>query len=166
MSLVIDDDLHVGGRLTAGNFTMPANSVKNASVDASDPLAQTKYKPRFLKEHVQARGADVASGTFPLFLARAAGTVTTTFKAAMAIASTGAATVVVTVLKNGVSITGTPITLDSTHVAFQNVSGILSGGSVSAGDFFEVVVVATLGGGNLGEGLIVSLDFHLDPYTT
>jgi hypothetical protein len=66
----------------------------------------------------------------------------------------GAATVTVDVKKNNVSILTAVITLDTGNTARVAEAGTILTASAVAGDTYELVIVATAGGGTLAHGVV------------
>lgn len=155
----IEGDLNVTGNLLAGGFTLPNNSVGSGNVKSTDPLDQTKTKPRYCKHALQQ--GTVVTLTQHLHVAHAAGAIEANYRIALITPCIGDSTVSVSIHKNGVNITGTPAVLSNANAAYANVSGSISPGSVSyvAGDVFTAVVTATVGTGTLGANLVVSAQF-------
>lgn len=160
-STYIDGDLQVGGALKAGSLALPSNSVGDTEVKATAPLGHTKYKPRDRVFYQEAHGTAVASKTVMLLIAHQIGTiVSTSFKAALKTACAGAATVVLVLKKNGVSITSGSISFDSGDANYDVLSGTLSDTALAVDDVLEIEITATAGGGTIGQGLIATLDIQ------
>jgi hypothetical protein len=160
---VIDGDLVVKGNfiMTAGGVAaLPANSIGNAQISSTSPLDVTKAVHQLSKTYPQKHGAVVASDTGTcIHIATGAGTVNG-FSAAVRVIPIGAATVTVDLLKNGVSVLTAVVTLDNATVAYTAEAAAITTPAYVAGDFFEVVVVATAGGGTLPQGLGVQATFR------
>lgn len=152
----INDDLHVGGHLGANSMTLAANSVNNATVQASAGISASKLEHQHRQIFEQPNTA-ATSETRVIHVARGAGTIIKFSAGSIAIAA-GAATVTVNLLKNGVSILSGAITLDTGNVAYTPENGTVSNTAVAAGDVFTVTTVATAGGGTLPTGVFASLD--------
>lgn len=162
---VLQGDLHVAGNFTAQTMSVPASSVKDGNIAAGAPgayIAYTKngqmHKTRFVQPNTAA-----TSETKPFYLAFGlTGTVLDIKVASIAVAI-GAATVTVDVKKNGISILNSVVTLNNANTARVAVLASLLTTAFAAGDFFEVVVVATAGGGTLPTGLIIEMTVAEDP---
>lgn len=157
----IDGDLYVRGTLRANNFTPPNNSVGNAQFNSGDPLDANKQQQQFNRTYTTANGSAVADGSGPIHVAFGQGSVYGV-EAGLVTANLSGATVVIDVLKNGVSIMTSALTLDDTHANREVVVGTVDGtlGQYVADDVFEVTVNATVGGGTLGQGLFVLVVFR------
>jgi hypothetical protein len=104
----------------------------------------------------------ITSAQQAIFIASASGTVR--FIKALSIAAcSGAATVTIDLYKNGSSILSSVITLNSSSIARTAQTTTIATTTFAAGDEFEVVVTATAGGGTLGTGLFVEVEFDENP---
>jgi hypothetical protein len=146
--------------LSNAAIALPTNSVGDSQVSAASPLAVDKTIHQINAVYKQAHGAVVADDTGSLIhIAGGTGTIVG-INAAVRVIPIGAATVTVDLKKNGTTVLNAVITLDSGNVAYTaEVGSILTAGYV-AGDFFEVVVDATVGGGTLPQGLGVEVVFR------
>lgn len=160
---VIDGDLVIKGNLimTAGGaVALPANSIGDTQVSSASPLGVTKVTHQLSKTYDQAHGTAVASDTGTcIHIATGVGTVNG-FSAAVRVIPIGAATVTVDLKKNGTTVLTTVITLDNANVAYTAEAAAITTPAYVAGDFFEVVIVATAGGGTLPQGLGVQATFR------
>lgn len=154
----VDQDLHVGGTLSAKNFTPPNSSITNAAIQGAAGIDSSKLDHRFRKHY--AISGSAASVTIPLHVARAAGVINS-IEAGSIVVCTSTATVTVDLKKNGTSVLsgGTPITLNSSNTVRVAVSGTITTTTYVDGDFFELVIVATAGGGAVATGLMVDVEF-------
>lgn len=148
----ITDDLVVNGRLTPKYFDPPVGSIGNAAIQSSAQLPATTLRHHLHKAYSQPN-TTATTATLPLHVARFAGTVEQLVAGSIA-ACAGAATITVDLKKNGTSVLTAVITLDSANTARVVESATLDPALVDyvAGDFFELVVTATAGGGTLGTG--------------
>lgn len=153
-------DLRVYGSLTPDTLVAPASSIGSTQFNASDPLAIAKQRHKVFANHHQEGTA--VSATKVVHYARAAGTISAV-RAGSVVACVGAATIVVDVKKNGVSILTGTFTLDNANTAYTPESGTLATTTYAAGDVLTSVVVATAGGGTLGSGLFVEVDLDEAP---
>lgn len=152
----INDDLHVGGHLSANSQTIGAGAVSNTSVAAGAGISASKLEHQYRKELTQPNTA-ATSETRVIHVARGSGTIIKFSAGSIAIA-VGAATVTVDLKKNGASILSGVITLDTGNTVYVPENGTVSNTAVAAGDVFTVTTVATAGGGTLPTGVFASLD--------
>lgn len=150
-----EGDLAVTGTLNAGTFNLSAGCVTDSNVSASAAISAEKLEQQHKWSYSQ--NGTAASATVGAFIATAAGTVLS-IEAASIAACSGAATITIDLKKNGATILTGAIQLDNGNTARILEAGSLTAGATFAdGDFFELVIVATAGGGTLGTGLTVSL---------
>jgi hypothetical protein len=165
MSLnVIDGDCLVRGTLSVNKFNPAAGSVTDASVNASAGIQTTKLRHRYTKHYAQpnataiteTKTTHVVRGTNATIMEAAAGSI---------VANIGGATVTIDVKKNGTSVLNSVITLNSSNTGRVAVTGSLNGALVGcvAGDWIEVVVTATVGGGTLATGVYAQVMIDEDP---
>lgn len=153
---VIESDVLIRGALVAESFTNPAQSVNSDAIKTGANLDADKLESRVYSSHAQPNSA-ATSETRPLFVARKAGTIKEVAAGSIAKA-VGAATVTVDVKKNGTTILSSVITLDSANTDRVVEVGTLSVTTFAAGDWFEVVIVATAGGGTLPTGVFLQCE--------
>lgn len=153
---IIDGDMIVRGGLVAESFDAPSQSINSAAIKTAANLDADKLESRIYSSHAQPNSA-ATTETRPLFVARRSGTVNSVLAGSIAKA-VGAATVTVDIKKNGTSILSSVITLDSANTDRVGESGTVSVSAFVAGDWFEVVLVATAGGGTLPQGVFVSIE--------
>lgn len=154
-------DLHVKGILSFDGIEYPTEKLGNEAVDPADPLEVNKVRQQVNRLYTQSKGAAVATVTGVVqHLALTNGSLDSV-QLGLLVASTGAATIVVDLKKNGVTVLTAPVTLNSTHAAYTIVTaGIAGGGGYLADDIFELTVTATAGGGVVGQGLFVNMTFR------
>lgn len=82
----------------------------------------------------------------------------------MSVKPVGAATHSIQLKKNGSNILSSALVMDSanTNYVLEEAAGYTST-SYAAGDFFEVDITATAGGGTLGQGLMFDVQFDENP---
>ena len=149
-----DGDVWVGGTLSANKFTPPAGSIGDSAIAVGAGIKATKTQHQNRAHYAQpnttavteTKGLYVCYGATGLVIDVRAGTITP---------CVGAATITIDVKKNGTSILSGVITLNNSNAARVAAIGTVSGGTLVAGDWLEVVVAATAGGGTLGTGLLV-----------
>jgi hypothetical protein len=149
-----------GGLTIVGDFIVPNNSITNEKVASSTVIAATKLAHRHYAR-VSVAGT-VATATFPIHEAYAAGSIVQLVVASIVVAI-GAATVTVDLRKNGTTVLSSVVTLNSSSVARTPVAGTVSSASYTSGDFFEVVITATASGGTLPSGLLVQMIVDENP---
>ena len=152
----IDGDLFVNGRISSTGLTAPASSITNSNIAAAAGIDSSKLDHRFRKHYNQ--NSTASSATVAIHIANAAGSVNG-IKAGSVAACSGAATITINLLKNGASILTGVIQLDNGNTARVSESGAFASTTYASGDFFELVIVATAGGGTLGTGLLVDVEF-------
>lgn len=146
----------IGPLALTGPVSLPAASVGNTEIGASvaAPIDAEKIEQQVLQRY--STSGTAASATVPIHRAEGDGTIVALRCGSIAIAI-GAATVTVDLQKNGTSVlTGaTPLTLDSSNVARTLEDASIATAGYSEADFFELVIVATAGGGTLPTGLMI-----------
>lgn len=160
---ISDCDLHVNGHFSAVSMKLPDGTVTNAMVNGSAAIDATKIIQRVRKTWSQPSGSAGSTETRVIHVARAAGTLRT-LRVGSVTACGGAATITFDLKKNGSSVlSGGPVILDSSRVAYQEVSATFASTAYVEGDVFELVVVATAGGGSLGNGPYAELTMDEAP---
>ena len=97
-----------------------------------------------------------------MFVANRAGTVNSV-KAGSIAAAIGDSTVTIDIKKNGSTILSAVITLDSSNTARITEAGTISrAGTFVAGDWYEVVIIATAGTRTLPTGVFVLCEVDQD----
>lgn len=160
---VIDSDLLVQGNIIisgGGTIALPANAVGNTQVSAASPLTVDKSVQQINCVYAQKHGAVVADDTGTFIHGALAAGVVHSIQAWVRVIPVGAATVTVDLKKNGTTVLTAVITLDSGNVAYTVEIGAITTTAYVAGDFFEVVIDATAGGGTLPQGLGVEVVFR------
>lgn len=154
---IIDSATHFQGSATFASMVPSAGCVLDSHVGAGASIATSKLVHKHRKSYGQSGTA--ASATIPIHVAIGATLTIVAIKAGSIAACTGNATITVDLKKNGTTCLTGVITLDSANSARVVESGTLSVTSGVAGDFFELVIVATVGTGALGTGLLVEVEF-------
>lgn len=149
----------------ASSFTLPPNTVGDAQITAAAPLGVTKARRRFNRTARQANGSSIATLTERIHIGYGAnGTVAAVrCQNTGVVGSGGGMSVTVDVKKNGTSILTAVMTINSSTLLNAIVSGSIATAAFVAGDYFDVVVTATAGGGTLPQGLYVDVVFDEDP---
>jgi hypothetical protein len=156
-----DSDV-IGGTMRPDVFVPPSGSIADDAVIAAANVAYTKLQQQKTicgnqpntTATTETRAIYVAYGTIGTLLA---------FKAGSIAIAVGAATVTLDLKKNGTTVLSAPITLDSSNVARVVEAATISVPSFVAGDFFEVVITATAGGGTIPTGLFYELVLYEKP---
>lgn len=156
---VLHENMHIGGQLSCETFTPPASCVVNASVSSTAAIGADKLVNRFRRSLTQVHGSAGTTERRPIHIAKFAGTISGA-RGAVSVIPIGAATHSIQLKKNGSNILSSALVLDSANVAYtlEEVAGYTST-SYAAGDYFEVDITATAGGGTLGQGLIFDVQF-------
>lgn len=151
----VESDLHVNGVLTAKTMSPPDSTITNAMVSPTADIGQSKLEHQF--EFNYGTSGTAATATVPIgIIYGASGTMLDIRAASIAIA-VGAATVTIDLKKNGTTMLSGVITLDNANVARTAEAGTLSVTALANGDFLELVVTATAGGGTIPTGLCVNV---------
>ena len=162
MTVVFSEDLIVRGVLVPSTITLPTDSLDtSAKVKAGANISADKTEQRFFPSWAQPNSA-ASTETRTLFVARRPGTVNEVIAGSIAKA-VGDSTVTLDVKKNGTTILSGVITLDNANTNRIIESGAISGaGTFVAGDWYEVVIVATAGTGTLPYGVFIQLECDQD----
>jgi hypothetical protein len=144
----------------AGSLSLPAASIPAASIA---PYAGIRGEDvqHVVRKYLGQTGT-AATVTIPIHVVKGATAILKALKAGSIVANVGAATVTIDLKKNGASILTAVITLNSANTARICVDGTFSSTALVAGDFLELVVTATAGGGTLATGLLVDLLLYED----
>lgn len=153
---VIDSDVLVRGALIAESLPVPSQSVDSNAIKTAANLDADKLESRIYACYSQPNTTSTTE-TRNLFVARRPGSVNSVIAGSIAKA-VGAATVTLDVKKNGTTILSAVITLDSANTDRVGEAGTVSVTSFVAGDWFEVVITATAGGGTLPTGVFVQME--------
>jgi hypothetical protein len=161
----IDEDLYINGNLSAKSMSIPASGVGDAQVAAGANLSASKLQHR--DRFVFGQSGAAASATAPIRVAVATTPLSSTDTPTARVVSvragsitpcTGNATITVDVQKGGASMLTGVITLDASNSARVAEEGVLADGDLETGDWVDLVVVATVGTGALGTGLLVEVE--------
>ncbi len=162
MSRISGDYQYTGAVLFNGTVTLPDNTVTKAKIPASAGVEYTKLQQMPTRTYGQT--GTMVSATIPIHVVYGATGGVIFIKAGSIVACIGAATCTIDLKKNGTTVLTGVITLNSSNTARVVVSGTLVATPTNvAGDFYELVIVATAGGGTLGTGLGVEVGFYEDP---
>lgn len=154
------DNVTIAGRLIAGQFDMPAGAVSDTSVESGANIDADKLEHTHRK--IYSLSGTAASVTIPIHSVIGATARRLQVVAGSIAIAVGAATVTIDVKKNGTSVmTGATVhTLDSSNTARVAEALSIATTTAVAGDLFELVIVATAGGGTIPTGLFV--EFQID----
>ena len=153
----LDGPMIIGGAVSfTGPVGLPASTVTPAQLnaDTADPIPSEMSEQQICKTY--ATSGTAASATVPIHVAEGDGALVALRCGSIAIAI-GAATVTVDLKKNGTTVLSSVVTLDSANTARILEDATISSAAYSEDDFFELVIVATAGGGTIPTGLIVQL---------
>lgn len=153
---IIEGDVLVRGALVPESFTAPAQSVSSDAVKTGANIDADKLESRVYASHAQPNTA-ATTETRSLFVARRAGSVNSVIAGSIA-AAIGDSTVTVDVKKNGTTILSAVITLDNANTARVGEAGTVNVSAFVAGDWFEVVITATVGSGTMPTGVFVQVE--------
>lgn len=158
MAVTFEEDLFVRGTLVPSAIAMPQNAITSGDqVRAGANIPADKTEQRFFPAWSQPNTA-ASTETRTLFVARRSGTVNAVLAGSIGVA-VGDAITTIDVKKNGTTILSGIITLDSANTARVVELGTISGGGTFvAGDWYEVVITATIGTGTLPTGVFVQLE--------
>jgi hypothetical protein len=159
----ITDNLQINGQLSATSMVIPPGSLTDAGVNASAKIAATKLQHQHRVPFAQPSATTASSVTQVLHSVYGATAIAIAFRAGCIVPCVGAATITVDLKKNGASILSAPISLGSANAIRQLIAGTITSPNLVVNDVLEMVVVATAGGGTIGQGLFVELTVNEDP---
>jgi hypothetical protein len=161
---VFQGDVYVTGTLSCGGLDVPAAAIGDAkfSSAASDRLAAAKAIHQFPVSYGQDDGADVASKTTKIHLARGAGTVLEfAIETTIAPAGNGCNKQFTVDLQKSTaggafsSLLNTPLVIDSTKTALTKYLAVLATTpTYAANDILQEVVTASGNTGNQAQGML------------
>src|SRR5262245_20731189 len=142
--------LHVG-RLSATQFTSPANSVTNNSVQESAGIEATKLIHQFALRYNQEPGANIAAFTIDLHIAQATGEVVAIEAVLTGQIPDNNRTVITDLHKSTgagafATVLSATVVLDTTSVLRTPEAGTVNTAAYADGDILRLV--GTLGGGS------------------
>jgi hypothetical protein len=154
-------DFMVTGRLIAGSFTPPSDSVSDASVVAAAGVQASKLEHQYEPVFSQEGGTNAAAEVRVVHVVKGATADLVSFHAGSVVAATSTGTCTVDLKKNGTTCLSAPITLDSSNTAYTVEAGTLSVLTAAAGDVLTVTV-AGVSGTNLPQGVFARLVIRED----
>ncbi len=163
IGLTVEGDVRIRGAVIADTLVPTTGTVGDNEVKTSDPIVADKLYHRIHMPYSQNHGSASASQRKVIHVAKEAGNFGDV-NAGVVVVCSGAATITVDIYNNGTTILNAPISIDSGDAAFAKVAGTFADDTYVAGDVIEVVVVATAGGGTIGQG--VFLDIWADELPT
>jgi len=140
----VDEDFFVGGTLRAQAMDIPAGTIVNADVAENAGIAASKNQQYPAKTYGQA-GTAVAATVIMHVVRGATGTIKG-FVVSNITANAGASTVTVDLLKNGVSVLNTVVTLNNATGNRGVEEGAIDTTALVADDVLEVVVALAQSG--------------------
>jgi hypothetical protein len=155
---VVDGDLNVKGNIiisAGGGLSIPANSIGDSQISATSPLGVSKVTQQIVEKYAQVHGSAAVTARVPFHVAVGAGLINSV-QAGISVIAVTPATVTVDLYRNGVSI-ATPISIDDGDAAYALLPMTIDANEDDyvEDDVFELVIVATAGGGTLPQGLFV-----------
>lgn len=159
---VIDQDLHVRGKLSSTQFTSPNGSITNDSIKAAAGVEASKLQHQFQKNLAQVHGTAATTERRVIHTVRGVSGTVVEFRAGVVVAITGDSTIDVDLIKNGTTILSAAIQLDNANTAYAFEDATISSATLAADDVLEVVVTATVNTGTLGQGLFVETTIRED----
>ena len=133
----VDGDLIVSGQLSAQNMSLPASSVGDTQFKSADPLTAAKQQHQHRANYAQESGTTSATEARVMHVVKGATGSVVQFEAGSVTVCVGAATIVVDLLNNGVSILSAPITLDSGNSVRVAEAGTIASAAVVDGDVLD-----------------------------
>jgi hypothetical protein len=149
-----DEDVYVNGTLASKTFKAPNGAITDAMVSPLAGIQASKLEHQNRVGYAQPNSA-ATSETKGLYVCYGAAGTIIDFRAGSIAACVGAATVTIDLKKNGVSVLSAPITLDNANAARVAEAATITTAGLAVGDWLEIVIVATVGGGTLATGLFV-----------
>jgi hypothetical protein len=157
----LNGNTHIDGTLTCKAFTPPANCITKTSIPVGAGIEYTKTEHLHRAVYSQPNTAATSETKAIAHVVGATGTLLNFLAGSIAPCS-GAATITIDLKKNGSSVLSAVITLDNANTARVAEAGTITTTGVAAGDLLEIVITATAGGGTLGTGLYVVLNWKED----
>lgn len=162
MSATLRDSDVLGGTMRPDVFIPPSGCITDDAVVAAALLAYTKLQQMRVESGNQPNSAATTETRTMAVVVGATGSILS-FKAGSIAIAVGAATVTLDLKKNGTTVLSAPITLDTGNTARILESATISVPGLVVGDWLEVVITATAGGGTLPTGLFYQLAFYEKP---
>lgn len=149
-------DVHVAGRLTCGEFSLPESTVRNENIVSEAGIEADKLQHQYTPGYAQESATAAADEARVIHVAQGDGTIIG-FLAGNVVSAIGDDTCTVDLKKNGTTVLSAPVSLVAADpVAYAEKTGTISSASYSAGDVLEVVINATHNTGTLAKGIYAS----------
>jgi len=156
----IPSGLTVYGPLQCSSFSPPPSCVVDASVatpsGGAAGIGTSKMNHRQHVKYGQANGAAVTE-TRPIWITYGTVGLLKAFRAGSIAAAVGAAVVTVDLYKNGATVLSAPITLNSSSAARIAAAATITTTTTAAGDWFDLVITSTPGGGTAPTGVFAEM---------
>jgi len=165
---VRSDFFWAGTHNFGGSVALPANTVVDGTVNASDPLGSTKTVHRHAVSSGQALGADVATQSVLIHIARAAGTLDS-FEVVCDTAPTGGDKQFTVDLHKGnastafATVLSSVVTMNSSDADRTIETATLSTTTYADGDQYLLVVTASGSTGSQGDGFVATMNISENP---
>ncbi len=148
--------------LTAQTITPSDSSVTNSSVAANAAILATKLQHRNSAFYSDNSATTTATAVHPLYMIHGTTASVVALQCGNVVACVGAATIVVDLKKNNVSVLSSTLTLNSSNTARVAVPATINTAGAVQGDLYELSVTATAGGGTVGTGFYARLTIDED----
>lgn len=165
----ISNDVVIGGSTVfVGPVTLPAATVADAAIAAAAKISASKLQHRHSLNYQQAAGADIATATIPLFIARKAGSILA-IEVAAHTAPTGGDKQFTVDLQAGnqstafATVLSAVVTYSSTQADREVEVGTISTPALAIADQLRLVVTASGSTGSQGQGLAITVTVDEDP---
>lgn len=159
----LNSDLYINGALTVKTFAPPLSCITNNSIVAAAGISASKLQHQHQKTYGQPGGAISFTERRVIHAVYGLTGTVLAFRAGLRTANVGAATVTFDLQKNGVTMLSAVITQTNAQAAYALTAAAFAATALVAGDVLEVVIVATAGGGTLGNGAFADLILTEDP---
>lgn len=148
---VLPGNVYAENLVVGGSVSFPTGSINPEALSTSDQASPLSVTQQHAMRYAQEVGPVAATYRQVIGRARSTGTVVRVY-AGCVTPAVGDSEVEIDVLKNGVSIMTAVVTINSSTVAFESKTGLVTTSSFSAGDIFEANFVASMNTGTLPEG--------------
>jgi hypothetical protein len=160
---IVNNDLLINGNVNCTQLTVSQASIADAAITASAKIQSSKLEHRFMPQYAQESATTATSEARMVHRVRGATATILDYTAGVVVANAGGATVTFDLLKNGVSILTSVITIDNTTTAYTvKVAGGFTSTALLLNDVLEIKLVAALGGGTLAKGAFAQVNLRED----
>ena len=158
MPVSTNDDWYFGGSVRfGGSASLQDSSVGNQQINPASPIAAEKSVHQYQPKLAQAHGSSATAERRIVHVANAAGSLVAV-KVVPVVAALGDSTATIDVKKNGASMLGSTVAINSSKAAYSATLGTVSGsGAYVAGDVIEVVQTVSAGTGTLPQGVCTEI---------